>query len=59
MTQGVKGGKKCLEICAIKEGGPTPNGKCHFKLFSEPFPSVPCVFYTISQVWAMCIVSDD
>ena len=27
-----KWGKKWMEICAIKGGGPTPDGKCHFKL---------------------------
>ena len=26
-----KGVKKCLEICAIKGWGSTPNSKCHFK----------------------------
>ena len=25
------GVKKCLEICAVKEGGLTPNGKNHLK----------------------------
>ena len=41
MQKKKSGVKKCLEICAIKGGGPTPNGKNHLKFPFWLFDNLP------------------
>ena len=46
-----KGGKKCLEICAIKGGGSTPNGKNHLKFPFWLFDTLP---YSVEILPVIC-----
>ena len=62
MQKKKSGVKKCLEICAIKGGGRTPNGKCHLKFPFWFFDSVPykntlyflCI--TVNIYWRIKII---